>query len=192
MDGAPAELTLANHGHRDDTADAQATEKMTDIRDIQVQSITRETFAPFGDLIAPIEDGVPFGLDDARLDLSRGTPRLYIMRLPRKGRVFKQITRHRGVTQCLAALQGKSWLMAVAPPKNFDDPAAEPALEDIAAFRIPGSVAVKLHRGTWHAGPFFDDEEINFINLELSDTNEVDHQNSILTERFGFALRFSE
>jgi ureidoglycolate lyase len=50
---------------------------------------------------------------------------------------------------------------------------------------------VKLHRGTWHAGPFFEDAEIDFLNLELSDTNETDHQNSHLTERFGFALRFA-
>jgi hypothetical protein len=53
---------------------------------------------------------------------------------------------------------------------------------------VPGHVATKLHRGTWHAGPFFDTEdEIRFVNLELSDTNEVDHQNSNLVKRFGFA-----
>ena len=171
---------------------SDARDAVTDVRDIPVQPITREAFAPFGDLIAPIEDGVPFGPQDAWLELSRGTPRLYIMRLPRKGKVFKQITRHRGVTQCLAALEGKTWLMAVAPPKSLEDPNAEPSLEDIVAFRVPGTVAVKLHRGTWHAGPFFDDEEINFVNLELSDTNEVDHQNSYLDKRFGFALRFAD
>ena len=170
----------------------EMTDEITDIRDIPVRPITKEAFAPFGDLIGPIEDGVPFGPQDAQLDLNRGKPRLYVMRLPRKGRVFKQITRHRGVTQCLAALEGKSWLIAVAPPKGLDNPNAEPALEDIAAFRIPGSVAIKLHRGSWHAGPFFEDDEINFINLELSDTNEVDHQNSYLAKRFGFALRFAE
>jgi ureidoglycolate hydrolase len=167
------------------------TDAGTAIRDIPARPITKESFAPFGDLIAPIEDGVPFGAGDAKLDLTQGTPRLYIMRLPRKGLVFCQITRHRGVTQCLSALGGKSWLLAVAPPKDFNNPNAEPALEDIAGFLIPGSVAVKLHRGTWHAGPFFEDEEINFINLELADTNEVDHQNSYLAERFGFALRFA-
>jgi ureidoglycolate lyase len=160
-------------------------------RALAVRPITREAFAPFGDLIAPTEDGVPFGPADAKLDLSQGTPRLYIMRLPRKGLVVRQITRHRGVTQCLAALGGKSWLLAVAPPKDRDDPNAEPALEDIAGFLIPGSVAVKLHRGSWHAGPFFEDAEIDFLNLELSDTNEVDHQNSYLAKRFGVALRFA-
>ena len=99
----------------------------TAIRDIPARPITKEVFAPFGEVIAPIKDGVAFGEADARLDLTQGTPRLYIMRLPRKGLVFRQITRHRGVTQCLAALGGKSWLLAVAPPKNFDDPTyAEP------------------------------------------------------------------
>ncbi|MGP0093932.1 MAG: ureidoglycolate lyase [Xanthobacteraceae bacterium] len=163
----------------------------TVIRDLPVRSITREAFAPFGDLIPPIEDGVPFGSDDAKLDLAGGIPRLYIMRLPRRGLEVRQITRHRGVTQCLAAMGGKSWLMAVAPPKELDRATAEPALTDIVGFFVPGTVAVKLHRGTWHAGPFFEDEEISFLNLELSDTNEVDHQNSSLLERFGCALRFA-
>jgi ureidoglycolate hydrolase len=171
--------------------DGDAIDAAAATRDLETRAITTDAFAPFGELIAPIEDGIPFSLADARLDLTQGTPRLYIMRLPRKGRVFRQITRHRGVTQCLAALGGKSWLLAVAPPKNFDDPNAEPALEDITGFLIPGHVAVKMHRGTWHAGPFFEDDEINFINLELSDTNEVDHQNSYLDKRFGFSLRFA-
>jgi ureidoglycolate hydrolase len=162
----------------------------TPVRDLAARPITALAFAPFGELIAPIEDGIPSGAADAKLDLTQGTPRLYIMRLPRKGLVLRQITRHRGVTQCLAAMGGKSWLLAVAPPKDFDDPNAEPALDDIAGFLIPGNVAVKLHRGTWHAGPYFEDEAIDFLNLELSNTNEVDHQNSHLVERFGLALRF--
>jgi ureidoglycolate hydrolase len=113
------------------------------------------------------------------------------MRLPHRGLVVRQITRHRRVTQCLAAMGGKSWLMAVAPPEELASLTAEPALADIVGFLVPGAVAVKLHRGTWHAGPFFEDDEISFLNLELSDTNEVDHQNSNLLERFGCALRFA-
>jgi ureidoglycolate lyase len=159
------------------------------VHDLRARPITREAFAPFGELIEPSDDGAPFGVQGAALDLTRGTPRFYIMRLSRRGLVFRQITRHRNVTQCLAALGGKSWLMAVAPPKELDDPNAEPALADIAAFVIPGSVAIKLNRGTWHAGPLFEDDEISFLNLELDDTNETDHQSSQIAERFGFALR---
>jgi ureidoglycolate lyase len=170
--------------------EAQTLEADVPIRDLPARPITREAFAPFGDLIAPTADGGPFGSQDAALDLTRGTPRLYIMRLPPRGLVFRQITRHRNVTQCLAAMGGKSWLMAVAPPDAVDDPDAEPALTDIAAFVVPGSVAIKLHRGTWHAGPFFENEDIDFLNLELSNTNEMDHQSSHLSKRFGLALRF--
>ena len=65
-------------------------------------------------------------------------------------------------------------------------------MEDIKAFRIPGDVAIKLHRGSWHAGPFFEDDEINFFNLELADTNEVDHQTCYLDQEFGTVFEFVE
>ena len=151
--------------------------------------VTPEAFAPFGELIQATESEMPFGAGDALLDLARGQPRLYIMKLAPPGLVFRQITRHRQVTQCLGALGGKSWLLAVAPPHDVDDPAAEPAPEDIRGFLMPGDVAIKLHRGTWHAGPLFEGEAIAFLNLELSDTNERDHHDSHLDRRFGHAFR---
>jgi ureidoglycolate hydrolase len=162
------------------------------VRPIKVNPLRPESFAPFGQVIAPIEDGVLFGPNDAQLELSRGTPRFYIMRLPRKGLRFRQITRHRQVTQCLASVGGKPWFIAVAPPHRLDDPNAQPALEDIRAFKIPGDVAIKLHRGSWHAGPFFEDDEISFFNLELADTNETDHQNCYLDRIYGTAFEFRE
>ena len=45
--------------------------------------INADGFAPFGQVIAPAEDGKPFGPNDAQLVLTNGTPRLYIMRLLR-------------------------------------------------------------------------------------------------------------
>ena len=33
----------------------------------------------------------------------------------------------------------------------------------------------KLEVATWHAGPYFEHEFVDFYNLELSDTNVVDH-----------------
>jgi ureidoglycolate hydrolase len=162
------------------------------VRPIKVNPLTPESFAPFGQIIAPVDDGGTFGPGDAQLDLSRGTPRFYIMRLLRRGLRFQQITRHRQVTQCLAAVGGKPWFIAVAPPDRVDDPHALPALEDIKAFKIPGDVAIKLHRGSWHAGPFFEDNEISFFNLELADTNEIDHQSCYLDKQYGTAFEFSE
>ncbi|MFN3448090.1 MAG: ureidoglycolate lyase [Roseococcus sp.] len=130
---------------------------------------TREAIAPFGTLIEPSEDGAPFGPADAALDLSGGTPRLYIMRLPARPLVIAAITRHARVTQCLASATGRDWFIGLAAP------GAAPSAETITVFRIPGGRALALRKGCWHAGPFFEGEEADFLNLELSDTNETDH-----------------
>jgi len=153
--------------------------------DLRIQPLTTEAFAPFGSVMAALPDGVPFGPGDAPLDLSQGTPRFYVMQLETRGRTVSAITRHRRVTQALASVGGKPWLLAVAPPLRLDDPDAEPAWSDVRAFRIPGDVAVMLSRGTWHAGPLFDTPEAAFFNLELADTNVTDHH----TSRLPVALR---
>lgn len=72
-------------------------------------------------------------------------------------------------------------MLAVAPPGQ----AALPRLEDVVAFRIPGNCFIKLEVGTWHAGPYFDAPWIDFYNLELSDTNLVDHETCNLLEHYG-------
>lgn len=153
----------------------------TSIQLLQSRSITVEEFAPFGQVIFPNEDGKPFDQQDAQLRLDNGTPRFYLMRLQHRGRRFSRITRHQQCTQCLGALGGQEWLLAVAPPH----PHRQPDLGAIAAFRIPGHCFVKLELGTWHAGPYFEQAWVDFYNLELSDTNVVDHETCNLIEMFG-------
>jgi ureidoglycolate lyase len=161
----------------------------TDIRDLPAMRLTPESFAPYGTVIPPREDGTPFGQRDALLHLAGGVPRFYCMRLPNRGLVIRHITRHRQVTQVLASASGSPWLLAVAPPPATDLPDAEPALEVIRAFRILGDTAVMLLRGAWHAGPLFEAPEASFFNLELSDTNVTDHWSCDLIQRYGVALR---
>jgi ureidoglycolate lyase len=168
------------------TAPTEAPVRWTDLR---IEPLSAEAFAPFGTVLAAQADGQPFGPCDAVLDLSRGTPRFYTMRIPGRGLSVQQITRHRLVTQALASAGGHAWVMAVAPPLALDMADAEPALESIRAFRVPGDVAIALHRGTWHAGPLFDAAEARFFNLELADTNVVDHYTCHLVRRYGTALR---
>jgi ureidoglycolate hydrolase len=142
------------------------------IQQLQAEWITPENFRPYGQVISASEDGKSFDAEDAQLNLQNGTPRFYIMRLHKRGRKFNKITRHVQCTQCLGSLAGKDWLIAVAPPNHETE---QPALKDIAAFRIPGDCFIKLEVGTWHAGPYFEHEFVDFYNLELSDTNVVDH-----------------
>jgi ureidoglycolate hydrolase len=136
------------------------------------QLITPENFQAYGQVIYAIGDRNIFDQEDAQLNLQNGIPRFYIMRLQEKGRKFHQITRHIKCTQCLGSLDGKDWLMAVCPPNND---LHKPVLSELVAFQIPGNCFINLSVGTWHAGPYFDHEFVDFYNLELSDTNIVDH-----------------
>jgi ureidoglycolate hydrolase len=142
------------------------------VQQLQAQWVTSENFRRYGQVIFASLDGKAYDVEDAQLNLRNGIPRFYIMRLEKRGQKFHKITRHVQCTQCLGSLSGKDWLIAVCPPNNDLN---EPALEEIAAFRIPGSCFIKLHEGTWHAGPYFDHEAVDFYNLELADTNVVDH-----------------
>jgi ureidoglycolate hydrolase len=127
------------------------------------QPATRDVIAPFGTLIEPGADGTPFDPADARLVLGAGTPRLYVMRIPKRRLVVRGITRHRRGTQCLAATKGAAWFVCIAAPDNLDIDGAKPDPKGIACFRIGGDVALALHRGTWHASSFFTGAEQDFL-----------------------------
>ncbi|MDY7012732.1 MAG: ureidoglycolate lyase [Cyanobacteriota bacterium] len=137
---------------------------------LAAREVTSENFKPYGQLITPSIDGKPYDCSDAQLNLSQGTPRFYIMRLTQKGLKFHQFARHQCCTQCLGSLAGKDWFLAVAPPGDRE----QPEVDKIAAFCIPGNCFIKLEMGTWHAGPYFEHDVVDFYNLELSNTNEVD------------------
>ncbi|EAZ91643.1 ureidoglycolate lyase [Crocosphaera chwakensis] len=145
--------------------------KVTTVQSLPLIDITTENFKPYGQLITPSEDGNVYDETDAQLDLDNGVPRFYIMRLKERGRQFHRITRHQQCTQCLGSLEGKQWFIAVAPPNSEN----YPNIEKLQAFKIPGNCFIKLEVGTWHAGPYFDHDSVDFYNLELSDTNVVDH-----------------
>jgi ureidoglycolate hydrolase len=149
---------------------------------LPAQWITPEKFHPFGQVIFADKDGKAYDTEDAQLELHRGIPRFYIMRLQNRGRKFSTITRHQKCTQCLGSLEGKDWLIAVASPST------KPDIDDITAFRVPGNCFIKLEVGTWHAGPYFDASYVDFYNLELSDTNINDHETCNLLENYSIGF----
>ena len=141
------------------------------VKQLPAIAISKSNFKPYGEIVTPSPDGKTFDSSDAVLNLHNGIPRFYIMHLEHRGRTFDKITRHHRCTQCLGALEGKEWFMAVCPPSE----ASEPDLGRLRAFCIPGNCFIKLEVGTWHAGPYFEHEAVDFYNLELSNTNIVDH-----------------
>jgi ureidoglycolate hydrolase len=157
---------------------------------IRAQVLTDEAFAPYGDIIKPRMSGEQFDRTHSydpskeqthvKLVMTNGVPTLRIMNQQLRGLTFSKMARHRRVSQCLGSLQGKEWYMAVAAPTNDD---SRPRLEDIAAFRIPGDSIIKLHVGTWHAGPHFKHQECLFLNLENEDTNTRDFQDVALPQK---------
>ena len=157
------------------------------VRSLLAIPITPEAFRPFGQVIYPQPDSKGFDLQDAQLQLQNGIPRFYIMQLHQRGRRFTHITRHNACTQCLGALEGQTWFLGVAPAG--DSP--QPKLENIQVFQIPGNCFIKLEVGTWHAGPYFDADTVSFYNLELSNTNVVDHTTCDLLQTYGTAFEIA-
>ncbi|KAH8497239.1 hypothetical protein H0E87_019790 [Populus deltoides] len=166
---------------------------------------TPESFKEYGQVLEASPDGEEFGPKDAQLNLSQGIPRgqrilgpscahsrrmFYIMKLEKRSLKFSTITHHAKVTQCLGSIGGGVWYLGVAKPsivetkENAGSDAMQskcghfyvpPAVDKVQVFRISGSKFIKLNIGTWHAGPLFKPETMDFYNLELSDTNVVDH-----------------
>ncbi|CAL0316085.1 unnamed protein product [Lupinus luteus] len=154
---------------------------------------TPSTFKEFGQVVEPSPDCDEFGPRDAQLDLSAGTPRFYIMHLENRPLKFSTITHHASVTQCLGSIGARVWYLGVAKPSILDSNEINndtdnkvvqsrsghsyvpPAVEDVRVFKVSGPKFLKFNRGTWHAGPLFTADTMDFYNLELSNTNVIDH-----------------
>ncbi|XP_077217084.1 uncharacterized protein LOC143851509 [Tasmannia lanceolata] len=164
--------------------------KMVKLKTIEA---TPASFQAFGQVIEVSPDGQQFGPHDAQLELHRGTPRFYIMHLEDRELKFSKITHHASVTQCLGSVGCHEWYLGVAKASLVDENKISgdtsrktvqsscghyyvpPDPDEVCVFRIVGPKFLKLNIGTWHAGPLFKTKTMDFYNLELNDTNVVDH-----------------
>ncbi len=159
---------------------------------LPARELAEKTFAACGEIIRPRRAGGQFdnnpydpesGTDEAKLTLSNGMPRLWLMQLAGPRLTFSSLARHRRVSQCLGSLQGREWFICVAPPGDAAD-GTMPDVKRLMAFRVPGDCVIKLHVGTWHAGPLFTHKECLFLNLENLDTNKRDFDAAELPNEF--------
>ena len=142
-------------------------------------------FERFGTAIIPVDDMTPHSDVDAQLNFEGTDLRYYVMRLRHRPAVLASMTRHQRATQCLGSADAQPWWLAVAASEL--DPEELSAASVHLVQVLPGE-AVKLHQGTWHAGPFFHAPSALFYNLELGDTNLTDHNSHALTARISLKL----
>ena len=146
-------------------------------------------FEQFGTAILPVDDMTPHSIADAELIFNGANLRYYVMRLRRRPAMLGSMTRHTQATQCLSSADAQPWWLAVASAKL-----ASEQLNHITVQLVnvqPGE-AVKLHQGTWHAGPFFLTPTALFFNLELSDTNISDHNSHPLKSKLELNLKMNQ
>ncbi|MDA7491273.1 ureidoglycolate lyase [Synechococcus sp. AH-707-M23] len=135
-------------------------------------------FERFGTAIIPVDDMTPHSDVDAHLKFEGADLRYYVMRLRHRPAVLASMTRHQRATQCLGSADAQPWWLAVAAPELLPEELCAASVQLV--YVHPGE-AVKLHQGTWHAGPFFHAPSALFYNLELGDTNLTDHNFQALT-----------
>jgi ureidoglycolate lyase len=125
------------------------------MRDLAPEPLTAEAFAPFGDVIEasdraeqiPINYGCTTRFNDlARVDVSDGGghPIVSLFRArPLDPPILKVFERHPLGSQSFTPLQGRPFLVAVAPVGDLD-PAA------IRVFRAGPHQGVNYAKGVWH------------------------------------------
>jgi ureidoglycolate hydrolase len=149
---------------------------------LAAEPLSSAAFAPYGQVIWPQGDDGDWQPGDAELQLSQGAPRLYLMQLPARGLRFRELAAHQQVSQCLGVMEPHPWQIAVASASHPGDQPIDGACQ-LRAFTMPPRCILKLHPGTWHAGPLFNSpKELVFCNLELRDTNSKDRLTLPLAE----------
>jgi hypothetical protein len=71
---------------------------------LPAQNLEPKAFAPYGEIIRPRTSSAETAVEEPKLTLTNGTPRLWIMDLKKRGLVFADMARHRRVSQCLGFL----------------------------------------------------------------------------------------
>lgn len=133
----------------------------TPVRTIVAEPLSREAFAPFGEVLTHE------GLEPLPIQLYGDLVKTY--QLPAietdqpmewllvEGRVREFeivfLERHFGVSQAFLPLGGDPFVISLAAPDcRLQD--GVPAPEEVHAFIVPGGAGVQIHKGTWHEPPF--------------------------------------
>jgi ureidoglycolate lyase len=125
------------------------------MRELTPEPLTAQAFTPFGNVIEASGDAARIDINQghairydrlADIDVADegGTPIVSLFRAkPLAELVLESFERHPLGSQTFVPLNGRPYLVAVAPPGDFD-----PA--EIRLFRAEGHQGVHYRKGTWH------------------------------------------
>ncbi len=149
---------------------------------LTVQPMTREAFAPYGELIG--ERG------QVELDLDGGLASVVAQTVERRPLTFDFLGRHQRTEQVFSPLGGEASIIAVAQPS--DGHSALPDIKRMAAFLVDGACAFKLHRGVWHTSAFPAGERATFLVLDREGTLEEDYDLRDLKTSLGIVVEIQK
>ncbi len=145
------------------------------MRSLTPEPLTADAFAPFGDVIEASEDAEVMAINygwttrfNALSDIAVGEGRaiLSIFRSrPLEPLVLKIFERHPLGSQAFMPLNGRPFLVAVAPPGAFD-PAA------VRVFRAEAHQGVNYAKGTWHHFLLALEAESDFLVIDREGPGE--------------------
>ena len=112
---------------------------MLEVVKVKTEPLTRETFAPFGDVIESFED--------ARPEIRKGGLREKEISVSSNDRRVTHFAYHTDAGQAFYPSRHCPTVFMVGPVKEALGPV------DVRAFRSDGSVGICLRVGVWHAVP---------------------------------------
>ena len=156
-------------------------------RIVEVEPLSAEAFAPFGDVVTADDSGRPANHGTAarhdhlaRLEckIPGATPNLALFdvrgeNLPLR---LRGLERHPGTTQAFIPMTAARYLVVVCP----DDGAGRPDAGALRAFAAPGDVAINYRAGAWHHPLIALDADARFAMLAWEDGTAADTETADL------------
>lgn len=164
------------------------------IKDIAVEPLTAEAFAPYGWLLTAGDkpDFETPGLKNWRLPFHSDMPlRLQVMRYSVQEKQLSLFERHTQVTEARSPIGDAAAILVVAGDPSRD---VTPDAGSVRAFYLDGTTGIIFRKGVWHGLDCYPAHSAHVDYLFLSDTATEDEieesivpRQGVRTELFDFA-----
>ena len=151
---------------------------------IQVQKLTQEAFAPFGEVLTP-EGREAGGTPASHLWYPQavvidGPTSINLMRVLPHDFILKDFEAHDHTTENLIAMDG-DLIVGMAPAGALE-------ADNVKAFYIPRGLGISLKPSVWHAVPFAVGKEVMSVCVFRNNTSHDDIYFDSLQEELGLML----